>query len=472
MNNQQLYTYIEQQWQDSALSTLKSYIEIPNKSPLFDQDWQKNGHIEAAIKLIVNWCNQQMLEGQSVQVLRLPGRTPLLVIEIPGALDQTVLLYGHLDKQPEMAGWHEGLEPWTPVELGDKLYGRGSADDGYAVFSALIAIQALQNQRIPHARCVIIIESSEESGSPDLPCYIESLRPWLKQVDLVICLDSGCGDYQHLWLTTSLRGLVNGQLQVQILKEGVHSGSAGGIVPSSFRIMRMLLDRIEQAATGTIQLPTCNVPIPTQREQEADCAAAVLGQQVFLDMPWHGASQPVNQQIKTLLLNRAWRPALSITGCAGLPELAKAGNVLRPETTLQLSLRIPPMCDAKKVGVELTDILQSTPPYGATVKMTIQQAVSGWQIPEAADWLQQATQQASILYFKQPAQAMGEGGSIPFMHMLGALFPQAQFMITGVLGPQSNAHGPNEFLHLPTAKRVTACVAHVLAQHFLQVEES
>lgn len=350
MDPQKLYADVEYAWQHSALPLLKSYIQIPNKSPLFDHDWEKNSYIDAAVELVAAWCKQQALPGMQIQVLRLPGRTPLLVVEVPGQLEQTVLLYGHLDKQPEMSGWREGLGPWQPVELDDRLYGRGGADDDYAVCAALIALQALKAQGLPHARCVMVIESSEESGSIDLPYYMEQLKPWLKQVDLVICLDSGCGDYQHLWLTTSLRGLVSGYLRVQVLTEGLHSGYASGIVPSSFRIIRQLLDRIEDATTGQVLLPACHVPIPKARIREAKLAAQVLGEKFFLEIPWHGATRSIDQDIKTLLLNQTWRAALSITGCDGIPTLSKAGNVLRAETALQLSMRIPPTCDPKAVS--------------------------------------------------------------------------------------------------------------------------
>jgi acetylornithine deacetylase/succinyl-diaminopimelate desuccinylase-like protein len=404
----------------------------------------------------------------SVEVVRLPGRTPLIYIDIPGQIDDCVLLYGHLDKQPEMSGWRAGLDPWTPVIEGDRLYGRGGADDGYATFASLTAVAALQAQGLPHARCVIIIEACEESGSFDLPYYIEALGDRIGQPSLVICLDSGCGNYDQLWCTTSLRGLAGGVLDVEILTEGVHSGDASGIVPSSFRIARQLLSRIEDEQTGRILPEYLHADIPPQRLQQAEAAASALGQSISARFPFSGSAHAVSDNPCELILNRTWRPSLSIVGASGLPASENAGNVLRPRTALKLSVRLPPTCNAPEASKRLQALLESAPPYGAKVRFTPDWAASGWDAPPVATWLEESLGLASSICFGRPAMYMGEGGSIPFMGMLGARFPAAQFLITGVLGPHSNAHGPNEFLHLTTARRLTACVAMVLADHALR----
>ncbi|MET0663643.1 MAG: M20/M25/M40 family metallo-hydrolase, partial [Ilumatobacteraceae bacterium] len=244
---------------DDIVPVLHDYIAIPNVSPVFDPDWRANGHMAEAVDLIAGWCRVQPIDGLTLEVVELDGRTPVILMEIPavgaGSTDDTVLLYGHLDKQPEMEGWREGLGPWTPVLEGDRLYGRGGADDGYAAFASLTAIHAVQAAGGSHARCVVLIESSEESGSPDLPFYIEALADRVGTPSLVICLDSGCLDYDRLWVTTSLRGLVSGTLRVDIVTDGLHSGDVSGMVPSTFRIARMLLDRVEDAQTGAILVP-------------------------------------------------------------------------------------------------------------------------------------------------------------------------------------------------------------------------
>lgn len=467
MNADLLAGFVEENWTNSAVPELVDYIRIPNKSPAFDPDWQRHGYMDQAVDQLTGWCRRQNIRDMQLEVVRLAGRTPLIFMDIPGTdrhgnCAPAVLLYGHLDKQPEMTGWREGLGPWQPVLEGDRLYGRGGADDGYAVFAALIAIKALQEQRISHPRCIVIIEACEESGSFDLPYYIDHLADRIGTPGLVICLDSGCGNYQQLWNTTSLRGLIGGTLIVEILTEGVHSGDAGGIVPCSFRILRQLLDRIDDPETGLVQTNGFNVTIPENRKAQARLAAGVLGEKVYSKFPFVQTARPVSEDPAELILNRTWRPALAITGAGGLPAITDAGNVLRPQTSVKVSLRIPPTCDAEKASKILQELLQTDPPYGTRVSFTPDWEAAGWHAPEMAAWLEETIDQASLKHFGKPAVHMGEGGTIPFMGMLGERFPGAQFLITGVLGPHSNAHGPNEFLHIPTAKKLTCCVAEVV----------
>jgi len=468
IQTEQASARIERLYATSVVPTLTDYIKIPNKSPGFDPDWEKNGHMQRAMDLLVAWCRARKIDGMQLEVVRLPGRTPLLFIEVPGAVDDTVLLYGHMDKQPEMTGWAEGLGPWQPVLRGDRLYGRGGADDGYSTFASLAALELLQEQKIPHARCVVIIEGCEESGSGDLPAYIEHLGARIGTPSLVICLDSGAADYDRLWCTTSLRGMVLGNLHVDVLREGVHSGEASGIVPSSFRILRLLLDRLEDAKTGRVLPDWLHVQIPEQRVAQARAMAAALGDGIWNHYQWSGRMQPVTADAAELILNRTWRPQLAITGAAGLPALGAAGNVLRPGTALRVSVRLPPGVDAERARERLVRLLTEDPPYGASVRFDSTEANDGWNAPALAPWLETALRESSQTYFGAPAAYMGEGGTIPFMAMLGERFPAAQFLITGVLGPESNAHGPNEFLHLPTARKLTCCVAETIRRHALR----
>jgi acetylornithine deacetylase/succinyl-diaminopimelate desuccinylase-like protein len=457
--------FVDALWDESILPVLTEYVAIPARSPHFDPDWQAHGHLERAVALAEAWCRAQPVRGLAVEVVRLPGRTPLLLLEVPGEGDDAVLLYGHLDKQPEMEPWAEGLAPWRPVRRGDRLYGRGGADDGYAVFAALAALGALHAQGAPHARCVALIETCEESGSYDLPAYLEHLRPRIGTPSLVVCLDSGCGDYQRLWCTTSLRGNAVGVLRVRVLAEGVHSGDASGVVPSSFRIARALLARLEDERDGRILPPELHVPIPAERVAQAEAAARVLGPEHWRRFPFAGATAPLGANDAERVLNRTWRPFLEVTGASGLPDLDSAGNVLRPETALKLSLRLPPRLDAAAAVARLREILEADPPAGAEVRFEADQAGQGWDAPPLAPWLAGALERASRAWFGPDPAFMGEGGTIPFMAMLGAAFPEAQFLITGVLGPGANAHGPNEFLHLPTARRLSGCVAQILSEH-------
>ncbi|MFN7132277.1 MAG: M20 family metallopeptidase [Myxococcales bacterium] len=457
--------FSDRAWEQEILPALTDYIRIPNKSPAYDPRWREHGHMDRAVKLIADWCRKQPIAGLTVEVVQLENRTPVIYMEIPGQGPDTVLLYGHLDKQPEMTGWREGLSPWTPVREGDKLFGRGGADDGYAAFGSLTAIRLLQEQGIPHARCVVLIEACEESGSYDLPYYIDALEKRIGSPTLVVCLDSGCGNYEQLWCTTSLRGLLAGNLRIQILEEGVHSGDASGIVPSSFRILRQLLSRIDDENTGQVRIRELHVEIPAARVEQAKAAAQALGDEVFTKFPWVKGARPVSDDRAELVLNRTWRPTLSVTGVDGMPPLDSAGNVLRPYTTVKLSVRIPPRVDPERATRALKETLEKDPPYGAKVSFESEKAGIGWDAPALAPWLDSAMQRASQTYFGKPAMFMGEGGTIPFMGMLGEKFPEAQFFITGLLGPGSNAHGPNEFLHVPTGKKLTCCVAQIIADH-------
>jgi acetylornithine deacetylase/succinyl-diaminopimelate desuccinylase-like protein len=462
--------HIDEVWDESIVPQLFDYIRIPNVSQAYDADWRANGHMTRAVELVRSWCAGRDIAGLTVEVVELPDRSPLILMEVPAfgaaatsrSADDTVVLYGHLDKQPEMSGWREGLGPWTPVMEDGKLYGRGGADDGYAAFASLLAIESAQAAGYPHARLVVMIEASEESGSPDLPAYLEAYADRIGTPSLVLCLDSGCMDDRRLWVTTSLRGLAGGNLRVDVLTEGVHSGEASGVVPSSMRIIRQLLDRIEDSLTGRILLPELWVEIPADRRAEAEQTATefTIGEH----FPFVDDTRPMSADPAEQLLMRTWYPTLSYTAIDGLPPTTSAGNVLRPYTTLHLSFRLPPTCDAAAAQAAVERALTSDPPYGARVTYTGESA-PGWNAPSFEPWLSDALAEASELAFGTTSKSFGEGGTIPFMGMLGDKFPDAQFVITGVLGPGSNAHGPNEFLDVPTARKVTRVLAEVLRTH-------
>ena len=453
-------------WDEEIVPALADYIRIPNISPEYDPGWAEAGHMDRAVELVRAWLAARSVAGMTVEVVRLEGRTPVILAEIPAsapdAADDTVLLYGHLDKQPPMDGWRPGLAPFEPALEGDLLYGRGGADDGYAAFASLTAVEALRAAGGSHTRCVVLIEASEESGSPDLPAYVEHLTDRIGTPSLVVCLDSWSPDDRRLWLTTSLRGLIQARLRVDVLHEGVHSGMAGGVVPSSFRILRHLLDRVEDSATGRILLPEMQGEVPAERRAQA-VAAVTAGVDPRAEPPW--ITEPVDGDPVDLVLANTWGPSLSVTGLGGAPPPAEAGNVQRAHTEAALSLRLPPGVDAGPAAAALEAALTTDVPAGATVTVTVQSAETGWAAPPTADWLAAALDEASTTTFGASAGSVGVGGSIPFMAMLGARFPDAQFVITGVLVPGSNAHGPNESLHIPTGKKVTAAVATVLAAH-------
>jgi acetylornithine deacetylase/succinyl-diaminopimelate desuccinylase-like protein len=421
--------------------------------------------MQKAAELLASWAKKQSIQGLTVEILTLPQRTPVIFMTIPGQCSGNVLLYGHYDKQPEFTGWEEGLSPWEPVVRDGKLYGRGGADDGYAIFSSLLSISLLQKHKIPHATCHVLIEGSEESGSIDLPAYVEHLGSRLGEPDLVVCLDAECANYDQFWLTTSLRGNLVGTLKVGVLSEGVHSGMATGIAPSAVRVLRHLLDRVENSLTGDITVESLYSPIPSQRVDEARQAASVLKGSVAGKLPFLEGVEAVSDNPAELLLNSTWKPTLAITGASGLPPIGSAGNVLLPEVAVKLSLRLPPTLDADTAATELKKILEAHPPYQAHVEFSVDSSLGGWHAPALTPWLLDALNEGSSAFFGQPAMMMGTGGSIPFIGMLGRRYPKTQFLVTGILGPHSNAHGPNEFLHLEAVRKLTGCVVHVLAKH-------
>jgi acetylornithine deacetylase/succinyl-diaminopimelate desuccinylase-like protein len=455
---------VNETWDRSIVPTLCDYVRIPNKSPLFDAEWERHGHMERAVQLLADWCRRQPIAGMTVKIARLPGRTPLIFVDIPGEKD-TVLLYGHLDKQPEFTGWHEGLSPWEPVIRDGRLYGRGAADDGYAVFSSLTAIAALQARNIPHARCVVLIEACEESGSPDLPAHVEALAGEIGTPSLVVCLDAEAGDYDRLWLTTSLRGNIVGTLDIAVLTEGVHSGAGSGIAASCFDVLRQLLSRLSDEDTGELKLAELRVDVPEERLRQITATARLLGDSVAARMPFAAGTRAMSRDPAVLLENSTWKPTLTVTGIDGLPNVSNAGNVLAPRLSVKLSFRLPPTADAQRAAGAIRRTLETDPPYGARVSFISGANSVGWNAPALEPWLERAAQEASDRFYGREVMAMGVGGTIPFMAMLGERFPSTQFLVTGVLGPHSNAHGPNEFLHIDYAKRLTGAVAHVLARH-------
>jgi len=479
LNTAQALTEVSQAWDKDLVKQLTDYIAIPAKSPMFDADWAQHGLIDTVVQNAFEWVQAQKVDGLTLEIIRLPGRTPVLFFEVAASTgsthqavsSQTVLMYGHLDKQPEFTGWRSDLGPWTPKYEDGKLYGRGGADDGYAIYAAVTAIQALKTQGAAHPRIVGLVETCEESGSYDLMPYIDLLRTRLGDVGLVICLDSGAGNYDQLWLTSSLRGMASGTLRVEVLTEGVHSGDASGLVPSSFRILRHLLDRLEDSASGRLLPASFHCEVPPDRLNQAKATAAILGDELYKRFPWAhadcgGSSQsmlPTTTDPLQALLARTWLPTLSVTGADGLPDLKNAGNVLRPYTAFKLSLRLPPLVEAATAVAELKALLEDNAPYQAKVTFEGGAGATGWNAPGTAPWFEQALNAASKDYFGAPCGYIGQGGTIPLMNMLSQGFPKAQMMVCGVLGPKSNAHGPNEFLHVPYAKKLTAAVAQVIA---------
>lgn len=457
--------FVDQFWNSSVMPSLSQYISIPCKSPAFDANWQQTGFLDQAINLMIKWVKAQNIPGTEIETIRLENYAPCLYIEIPGNTDKTVMFYGHLDKMPEAEGWRDGLGPWMPVVEGHKLYGRGSVDDGYALFSAITAVKSLHEQNIAHDRYVFVFECAEESGSIGFPEYLECLKDRINNPNLIIVLDSGCSDCERLWITDSFRGNLTGKLRVDILPSGMHSGMAGGVVPSTFMIIRQLLDRIENAGNGKILIESANIKIPQERVEQAKFMAQILGDRVHKDFPVLEGGRLLADEPHELLLNCLWRPALSIVGAEGIPAIENAGNALRPFTTLVIGMRLPPHCDTKKVAKDVQQILESEPPYGAKVTYTPTMLLNGWAAPKMSERLENIINDASREHFGEEPVYAGCGASIGIIKILGEVFGDAHFIVSGAEVPDSNAHGANEYLHIPLAKKITSVVAQILAKH-------
>ena len=444
---------IDAAWEQRVLPTLGEYTRIPCLSPAYDADWAERGAIGEAARLLQAWVRDQDAALQT-EIIELPGRTPVLLID-NGGPGEPIVVYGHMDKQPPLGEWRSGLGPYEPVREGDLLYGRGTADDGYSTFAAVTGLLAAGGGG---GRVLVLIEASEESGSPDLAAHLENLKERIGTPRLVICLDSGGLSFDRLWLTTSLRGNLVATVRVEVLTEGIHSGQGGGVVPSSFRILRRILSGIEDEATGRILLPELvGAGIPPAHRANIEALAVQFPE----------SAAPVVEGLHLLtpdpvdrLVARTWGAALEITGADGLPKPHDGGNVLRPSTTLKLSLRLPPDVDAEAATDALISAIRTD--EGAHVTIDMEAAAQGWIAPPLEPGVAATLSAVSKERFGRDYGSVGEGGSIPFLPDLQKGFPGTPFVATGVLGPHSNAHGPNECLHIPMAKAVTNAVAELL----------
>ena len=463
MDKQRLQNFINTFWQEKALPGLTEFIKIPNQSPEFDPEWESNGHMDNAVKTVVNWCNSNAPSGMKIEILKERGKTPFILINIPGKVDKNILFYGHIDKQPPGDGWDKEFGPYKPVIKDNKIYGRGTVDDGYAVFTAITSILSLQEQNINHPNIQIMLEACEESGSIDLPYYLDNYKHKITAPDLLICLDSGCGDYKRLWLTTSLRGMLSGNLKIQVLSEGVHSGIAGGIIPSASQILIWQLSKIINPKTNTIDLPELNTVIPKLRQQQLDDAAKIIGDNLYLDLPFIEGVSPLNSNTKYLFAQQTWGNAVEIIGIDGIPNIANAGNVHRAEVTAKISIRLPPTCSSKLAATVIKTALEKNPPYNAKASFTVTSCNDGWHGTEETKTQQQLFKRCSKDFFGNDCAYMGEGGSIPIINLLSEKFPKAKCIVTGVLGPHGNAHGPNEFLSIDAVQKFSACIACIVA---------
>ncbi len=459
-----LMTRADELWEESIIPSLSELIKIEALSPSFEPEWKAKGELEEAIELFTKWVIDQQLEGMKYKIHRIGDRTPVLLVTVEGTGPGEVIFYSHLDKQPSRPDlWSDELHPLKAVRREPWLYGRGALDDGYGGYVCVTALKMLQEQGVPYPRSHFLIETCEESGSYDLLPYLDSLTEELGKPDLIVVLDSGGPDYEHIWVTEALRGLVAGNLSVKVSNEGVHSGMSGGVIPSSFRIQRMLLDRVEDSRTGKILVPEMHVNITDKVRKEAEKLGVLLGDEIWSQLPVVDSLRPQNEGVAEILLDMNWRPAMSVIGADGIPPTQTAGNVLRTHTDLKLSFRIPPGVPSEKIDFILKKTLESDPPYGSEVEYIPDAAADGFHAPAMDGKIADALSSASKHISGYPPMTTWVGGTIPFMAMMQKKYPTAQFFCTGTGGPGNNAHGPDEKLHIPSSKRLTAVLSATIA---------
>lgn len=456
--------FIHKAWSGETLDALKDFIRLPSKSAAFDADWEAHGLLLKAVQQAANWGSQRFPLG-TFDVLSRPGITPALFIDLPatgGHTGRPVFFYGHFDKQPETEGWSDGLSPWTPVIREGRLYGRGASDDGYSFYATLTAVQALEASQTPHPRIVGFFETDEESGSRDLDAYLSEIAPRCGNPCLLGILDLGVCDYDRLWLTRSLRGVVGFKLTVEVLEHPVHSGIASGIVPSSFAIIRELLDRLENPATGRVKLPEFHTSLSEENAKSIQHCAQILGKQITC-FPYAGNTQPRTDDPAEAIRRNTWEPSLSILGADGLPPTSAASALLRSSTTLALSFRIPPHVDPQNALVAATRVVTENVPSNARITIRDAHAESGFEAPALAAWLEKAVDTASQSNFNNSFEYCFEGATIGTMKEFQRAFPNASFLNTGVLGAIENAHAPDESILLDYVERLTCALADIIA---------
>ena len=460
----QLMDRSEEIWEGSILPSLSDFIEIKALSPLFEPDWAEMGELDATIDLFCEWLDAQGIAGMSYEKHRIGELSPVLIVTIEGTGPGEVIFYSHLDKQPSKPElWSEGLHPLKAVRRDPWLYGRGSVDDGYGGYLCATSVRLLQEAEVPHPRCTMIIETCEESGSFDLPPYLDALTEQLGNPDMVVVLDSGGPDYDHIWMTEALRGLVSGTLSVKVSHEGIHSGNSGGSIPSSFRIQRILLDRVEDSSSGKVLIPEMHVDIPGQIREKAMALREIVGDSIWEQFPTVDTLRQASETTEDMIVAMNWEPTLSIIGADGIPSVQDAGNVLRTNTDLKLSFRIPPGVDSESAIARAKAILEEDPPYGAEVTFTPDSCADGFHAPPLDGPISEAIQEASMELTGLPPLATWTGGTIPFMAMMQGKYPEAMFLCTGTSGPGNNAHGPDEKLHIPSSKRLTVALSATIA---------
>lgn len=456
---------IQKFWSKEALPALMDFIRLPAKSTAFDPQWKENGYLKGACEFAANWI-QKTVPDAKCEILEFDGKTPCLFVEIDGYQnsDKTVAFYGHLDKQPEAKGWREGLGPWTPVLEGEYLYGRGASDDGYSVYAMITAIEGLRRCKMPYPRIVAIFETQEESGSEDLPDYLLALKERIGSPECFIILDNQCGDYERLWLNTSLRGTITGTLTVKAMDFGIHSGTFSGITPDSVSIAQALVARIHDPITGRVLLKSLHTTIPELRVQQLKEVANELGDNIWKSAPLLPGVSPKHASNHENLIHSIWEPTLTIIGIDGMPSIKDAGSVIQGQVALRLSFRTPPNIDMNQAMNDIVQCLTQDIPYGCQTTWNDLECNPGWSAPSQKGKFERLFSEAAFDVFNKKTLSNGQGASIGFVHKFEELFPATEIVLIGVLGPQSNAHAPDESLNIRYVQQLIQTISIVLSK--------
>ena len=470
MDKKSFEKYIEKMFTYNMIPNLMNFIRIPNLSPAYDYEWNTNGLLLKAANLIIAYAKSLEIKNAQINLIQDKGYSPLIFIEIPASRpndNRTVLLYAHFDKQPHGTGWDDDKGPTKPVIQNGRLYGRGSADDGYASFSMLTAIKACQEHNCPLPRICLIFEGAEESTDEHLTYYFNKLLPIIgENVIAFIPLDSGCADYDRLWITNSLRGVCDYEINIQTLDNNISFGpEASGRIAENLFILRKAIDAVMDTSTGDVKIEEFYVKdIPEEIQEEMDKEIEIVGEQFFKEIPLYEGVKPLKTDIKEAMINNRWKPTCSILGIDNCPKIEDNGFGVKKSITVKMSMRLPPGIDSHAALEALKKVVKENIYFDAKVKFLSAEVADGWKLTNFSEKTKNVLNKASKEYFGNELVFKGMGGSIPFITYFQTKYPNADVICTGILGADCFEHGPNENLHLEACKKMILVLCYFLSE--------
>ena len=472
MDTELLKKYVDKQFTLNILPNLMNFIRIPNLSPLFDPNWKTNGYLFKAANLIVSYAKSLNIKNAEINLLQDSGHTPMVFIEIPASRkndNRTVIFYGHYDKQPYGTGWDKDKSPTNPVIVDGRLYGRGSADDGYASFSILTAIKTCQEFNCLMPRICCLFEGAEESTDADLKYYFDKLIPILgDNVVAFIPLDSGCPDYDRLWMANSLRGIVDIDVNIQTLDQESHYGpEASGIIAENLFLMRKIYDGLVDSTNGEFKLEEFKIAedkIPAIVMEQMQKEIEIVGDNFIKNIPLYEGVSPLKTDVKELMINNRWKPSCFILGIDNCPKTEDRGFGVSSGINVRMSIRIPPTVDKNKAIEALKKALSDNIYFGAQVKLGYLDYGEGVLLANMSNKVKNILNKASLEFFGNESVFTGVGGSIPFIGYFQSKYPNTDIICTGIVGSDSHEHGPNENLNIEACKKMVCVLCYFLSK--------